>query len=120
MNDDPLAPASACCDSASACVFAKALFARSAQCGLARRRAVAERELIECQSPVARMNCRTLERLLQERSRFALKLRVGAPVMHAQALRLQCGGLQGLQLALGAPTSDVHDWWAWRTSATEA
>lgn len=109
MDDDHLSPASTCCDSASACVFAKALFARSAQCGLARRRAIAERELIECQSPVARMNCGTLERLLRERSRFVLKLRSNAPAMHAQALRLQCGGLQGLQLALGTPNGDVHE-----------
>ena len=106
MNE--LEPAPSCCDSAAACVFAKALFARSAQCALARRRAIAEREVIECPSPVARMNCRTLEQLLRERARFVLRLRAGAPPMHAQALRLQCGGLQGLQQALGAPTGDVH------------
>jgi hypothetical protein len=28
--------------------------------------------------------------------------------MHAQALRLQCGGLQGMQQALAAPVRDVH------------
>jgi hypothetical protein len=108
MNGDDLEPASSCCDSAAACVFAKALFARSAQCALARRRAIAEREVIECPSPVARMNCRTLEQLLRERARFVLKLHAGTPLMHAQALRLQCGGLQGLQQALDAPTGDVH------------
>ena len=109
MSDDETGRASSCCDTRSACVFAKALFARSAQCGLAHRRAIAEREVIECPSPVARMNCRTLERLLHERACFALKLRAGAPPMHVQALRLQCGGLQALQQALAAPVADVHD-----------
>ena len=108
MNDDDSTPAPACCDSAVACVFAKALFARAAQCELSRRRAIADREVIECPSPSARMNCQTLAQLARERARFVLKLRDGTPVMHAQALRLQCGGLQGLQQALGAPKAGVH------------
>jgi hypothetical protein len=29
-------------------------------------------------------------------------------LIHAQALRLQCGGLQGMQQALAAPVADVH------------
>jgi hypothetical protein len=107
MNDDS-DPTPSCCDSSVACVFAKALFARAAQCELSRRRAIAERELIECSSPTARMNCQTLVQLMHERARFVLKLRNGTPVMHAQAMRLQCGGLQGLERALDAPKADVH------------
>jgi hypothetical protein len=92
-----------------ACVFGKALLARAAQCELARRRAMAERDLIECSSPEARMDCQTLAQLTRERARFVLKLpRSGAPVLHAQAMRLQCGGLQGLQQALGLQETDVH------------
>jgi hypothetical protein len=92
-----------------ACVFAKALLARAAQCELARRRAMAERDLIECSSPEARMDCQILAQLTRERARFVLKLpRSGAPVLHAQAMRLQCGGLQGLQQALGLQETDVH------------
>ncbi len=98
-----------CCDSASACVFAKALLARSAACALATRRSVAERTLVECSSPVARTNCGTLAALLHERARFALRLPPpGRPLMHMQALRLQCGGLAGLRQVLGSPDLDVH------------
>lgn len=98
-----------CCESASACVFAKALLSRSAVCELAQRRTLAERDVIECTSPVARMNCATLAALLHERARFKLHLpRPGQPLMHAHALRLQCGGLLGVQLALGAARPDVH------------
>jgi hypothetical protein len=101
----------ACCGGASgaACVFSKALLARSAVCERAERRSVGERELIECSSPVALMNCGTLAALLHERARFALRLpSPGQPVMHAQALRLQCGGLVGLQQALAIAQPDVH------------
>ena len=99
----------ACCESGAVCVFAKALLARSASCELAARRSLGERELLECTSPVARMNCGTLAALLHERARFALRLPApGQPLMHAQALRLHCGGLLGLQQALAAEHADVH------------
>jgi hypothetical protein len=99
----------ACCESTAVCVFAKALLSRSSACELAARRHLGERELIECSSPVARLNCGTLAALLHERARFALRLPApGHPLMHAQALRLHCGGLQGLRRALDAERTDVH------------
>jgi hypothetical protein len=106
---DDAAPAAPCCESSAACVFAKALLARSAVCELARRRALAERELVECSSPVARTNCALLAALLRERARFALRLpATGQPLMHLQALRLQCGGLSALQQVLACDHRDVH------------
>ena len=97
-----------CGGSDRACVFASALQARATGCELARRICLAERELLECGSPVARINCETLAALLRERSRFALRLPApGRPLMHAQVLRLQCGGLTALQSLLGGP-ADVH------------
>lgn len=91
------------------CVFAKALLARSAACENAARRSVGERSLVDCASPVARTNCDTLAALLRERARFPLHLPPeGRPLMHVQALRLQCGGLAALQRLVGAHTADVH------------
>lgn len=106
---DSLGPHLACCDSDHACVFAKALLARSATCELSHRRAIAERDLLECTSPVARINCETLAALLHERARFALRLPApGRPLIHAQSLRLQCGGLAALRQELAMDGSDVH------------
>jgi hypothetical protein len=100
---------SACCDSPSACVFARVLLARDAVCTLARRRSLAERELVECSSPVAHTNCGTLAALMHERARLTLKLpRPEQPLTHAQALRLHCGALAGLREALGEGQTDVH------------
>ncbi len=105
----PQPPGALCCDSDSACVFAKALLARTAVCKRAERRAVAERVLVECSSPVARTNCGTLAALMHERARFALRLPpAGRPLIHMQALRLQCGGLVALQQVLGSESRDVH------------
>jgi len=98
-----------CCEEPMACVFAKALLARHAQCKLAQRQQQAERTLLSCTSPVARTNCQLLAALLHERARFALRLPpAGRPLMHAQAMRLQCGGLIALQQTLQAEDADVH------------
>jgi hypothetical protein len=102
----------ACCAGPTACVFTKAVLAREAGCELARRQAVGERDLVACASPVAHTNCTTLAALLRERATFALRLSPhGAPLVHAKALQLQCGGLRALQLALDGETAtppDVH------------
>jgi hypothetical protein len=93
-----------------ACVFEKALLARCADCRLAARHALAEREAIGCRSPAARADCGTLFALLRERSAFALKTsRKSEPLPHAQSMRLQCGGMQGLALAMNAgDKDDIH------------
>ncbi len=90
------------------CVFEKALLARCADCGVAVRHALAEREAIACSSPVARANCDTLLAMLRERSAFALKLPPGARLPHALTMKLQCGGLRGLRRIAGTGESDVH------------
>lgn len=98
-----------CCEGPMACVFAKALLARHARCGLAQRQQHAERTLLNCNSQVAHTNCRLLAELLHERARFALRLPpAGRPLMHAQSMRLQCGGLIALQQHLQAWDADVH------------
>lgn len=92
------------------CVFEKALLSRCADCGLAARRALAEREAIGCGSTVARANCATLLGMLRERCAFALKSgRRDGPLPHALSMRLQCGGLGALARALDAGDArDVH------------
>lgn len=98
-----------CDDTDRGCVFSRALLARAAACECVARRTLGEREVLECTQPVARNNCSLLRALMRERARFALKLPPGtAPLVHAQVLRLQCGGLLGLQQALAAGHSDVH------------
>lgn len=104
------APAVSCCAApgANACVFAKALLSRAAGCELAARRTRGEQEVLECTSPVARINCATLAALFHERARFALRLPApGRPLMHQHAMRLQCGGLAALRESIGGD-GDVH------------
>jgi len=90
------------------CVFAKALLSRCAECATSVRRALAERETIGCASPVAHTNCETFAALLRERAAFTLRLTTGAPLPHAAAMKLQCGGLAGLRACADGSEADVH------------
>lgn len=91
------------------CVFQGALLAQQAQCKLALKKSLAEREGLCCSQPTAQLNCELLERLLLERATFALQLHPKAPLTHAKVMKLQCGGLLGLREVLGAPQTDVHE-----------
>lgn len=107
--DSPDSLAASCCHSERACVFTKALLAHAARCELAMRHSAGEIDALTCSSPVAQTNCATLAALLRERAMFTLRLpRSPAPLVHAKALQLQCGGLRGLQRVLGAADADVH------------
>jgi len=93
------------------CVFEKALLSRCAVCQLAASHALAERETIACSSPLARADCGQLSGLLREKSAFALRLTNTQRILpHAMVMKIQCGGLQGLQQVLDAeaPAPDVR------------
>ncbi len=92
----------------SPCVFAKAIAAGCADCAAAVRHALAERETIGCTSSAAHANCTALATLLRERAAFALRLRTDVPLPHAAAMKLQCGGLAGLAVSVGAAPTDVR------------
>jgi len=84
------------------CAFEKAILARCGVCSLAERQHTAEREAVACASVPAREQCVALRVLLRQSSVFALKLtQADAPLPHAKEMKLQCGGLRGLQQALG-------------------
>jgi hypothetical protein len=101
--------APSCCGPARRCVFAKALLARSAVCALSARQAEGELVHVVCTEAVPRQRCATLAALLHERSRFALRLPApGTVLLHVQALRLQCGGLDALRGLVGEGLPDVH------------
>lgn len=91
------------------CPFGKAILARCCACPLSGKRAIAERETVNCSRAAAREQCLALYKLLRGNSAFALKLvHADEPLTHAQKMKIQCGGLHGLQLALD-DTDEVSD-----------
>lgn len=108
MSDARSEPEQAATPQALPCVFRAPILAQVAGCALIGKQSVAEREAVLCTHMPAHLNCETLERLLFERATFPLHLKPGAPMTHATVMRVQAGGLRGLQHCLGSALPDVH------------
>ena len=83
------------------CIFGKAILACRCACSLVKKRYLAERETLVCADAPAQAACEQLHDLLLHNAAFTLKhIHDAAPITHAQEMKLQCGGLQGVQLAV--------------------
>lgn len=83
------------------CPFEKALLSSRCACAKFQRLNIAEREAASCISPVAQARCIVLLEQLYQNARFALKQsRLDGPTPHAKSMKVQCGGLLGLQAVL--------------------
>jgi len=94
------------------CPFEKALLQRACACPMASKTNIAEREAINCQSHEAQENCVDFLQFLRRRANFALGItHTPGALPHAKAIKIQCGGLLGLQKALDpiAEESKVSD-----------
>lgn len=91
------------------CPFEKSILTNEGQCSRAARFLIAEREGVHCTDENAQAQCLRLLAELRQRARFALRTPAAATrLAHAQSMRMQVGGLRGLQAAL-APGQPVPD-----------
>lgn len=91
------------------CAFEKGVLARCIACGKAEKHLLAERETLNCADAAAQARCTELKTLLRSHSAFALKIpHIGAQLPHAKELKIQCGGLKGLQHAISG-SDQVED-----------
>lgn len=95
------------------CVFEKALNSRVCACECAQRFNLADREGVACRALAAQAQCQSLLDKFRETARFALHLKqVTGPLPHASEIKVQNGGLLGLQTVLtsiaSTPVANVH------------
>lgn len=84
-----------------ACPFEKAILICQCGCREAGRINIAEREAVNCLDAAALEDCVQLLGLLRHNAAFALKLtHVDEVLPHAKHVKVQCGGLLGLQRVL--------------------
>ncbi|HHJ17356.1 MAG TPA: hypothetical protein ENJ80_11740 [Gammaproteobacteria bacterium] len=89
------------------CVFEKAVLTRRCSCLCSTRFYLADREGIACDSAPAHERCSRLLELLRENARFALKITsLDSELPHAKEIRVQNGGLLGLQRVLRPELDD--------------
>jgi len=94
------------------CVFEKAVLTRRCHCSCSARFYLADREGISCNAEQANARCKHLLQLMRDNARFALKLTgTGDELPHAKEIKVQNGGLLGLQgiLQPESPTDSVVD-----------
>lgn len=91
------------------CPFEQAILSGQAGCRLAQRLCIGERDGLRCAHDVPQLRCLAFLDLARTQARFTLKAADReAALTHAQALRVQIGGLRGLaaMLAQDAPGAD--------------
>jgi hypothetical protein len=92
------------------CAFEKALLSRHCDCAKVTRFNLGDREGVACSLWTSQQNCAKLLGLLRENARFALQTRaLPGPLPHARELRVQAGGLKGLQSLITAADPAVAD-----------
>jgi len=83
------------------CAFEKAILSSRCHCAFCQRLNIAEREAVMCQAQAAALPCAELLAQLRQNATFALKLtHLDGPLPHAKEMKVQCGGLLGLQAVL--------------------
>jgi len=90
-----------------ACPFEKALVAKRCFCEKEVRHNIAERDVAGCSSAEIAEDCGTLLDLLRHNAQFALHLtHIEGGLPHAKEMKVQCGGLLGLQKVLDPAKAD--------------
>lgn len=83
------------------CYFEKLLLLRYGGCEQAKKLFLAEREAFACDSEDAQHQCFKVLEYLRSNARFALQMtQVDGPLPHAKEIKVQVGGLFGLQQLL--------------------
>ena len=91
------------------CVFEKAILSRRCGCECSNRFYLADREGVACNSATAHTRCADLIQLLRENAKFALKLTtLDGELPHAKEIKVQNGGLLGLQRILRPDLSGIN------------
>lgn len=89
------------------CVFEKAILSRRSNCSRCTRFHLADREGAACDAASAQGRCQSLLERLRRSAIFALKITAAeGPLPHAKEIKVQNGGLLGLQ-GLLAPDADL-------------
>jgi len=91
------------------CVFEKAINARRCTCSQAKRFNLADREGVACDSDDANERCTTLLIMMRQKASFALQMtNVPGPLPHAKEVKVQIGGMLGIQSILYPEKQDLE------------
>ncbi|MDH5257977.1 MAG: hypothetical protein OEX07_08205 [Gammaproteobacteria bacterium] len=79
------------------CVYQKAILSARCECPHGHKLNIAEREAVACDFIEAREQCQILFDSFIQKARFALRKLDESPLTHAETIKIQVGGITGLQ-----------------------
>jgi hypothetical protein len=92
------------------CVLEKALNTRKVTCSHSERFYLADREGVGCKSDSAQRRCQNLLTCMRDAARFSLQMtHIGGPLPHNKEIKVQAGGLLGLQALLHPERGDSDE-----------
>jgi hypothetical protein len=90
------------------CPYEKAINSRRCNCSQSRRFNLANREGVACKSAPGNLLCNELLNIMRLKARFSLHVtHATSPLPHAKEIRVQVGGMLGLQKAVDPATEDA-------------
>lgn len=90
------------------CPYEKAINSRRCNCSQSKRFNLANREGVACKSAPGNLLCNELLKIMRQKARFSLHVtHATSPLPHAKEIKVQVGGLLGLQKAMDTQAADV-------------
>ena len=90
------------------CPYEKAINSRRCNCSQSRRFNLANREGVACKSEAGNLLCNDLLNIMRQKARFSLHVtHATSPLPHAKEIKVQVGGLLGLQKLLNPQAANA-------------
>jgi len=91
------------------CAFEKSVLINQCNCSKAERFCIAEREGVHCLSEEGQARCLDALSILRDHATFALRELTEGKLPHGKAMRVQIGGMRGLNKLLNGDDTQVPD-----------
>jgi hypothetical protein len=91
------------------CAFEKSVLINQCNCSKAERFCIAEREGVHCLSEEGQARCLDALSILRDHATFALRELTEGKLPHGKAMRVQIGGMRGLNKLLNGDDTQLPD-----------
>jgi len=89
------------------CVFEKGILSLKSRCSYQHKFHLADRHCVGCTDTVMQLNCKAFLDHLRKQTRFVFKIPIEGPLPHNKEIKVQNGGMLGMQKLLSEGDNDA-------------
>jgi len=89
------------------CVFEKGILSLKSRCSYQHKFHLADRHCVGCTDTVMQLNCKAFLDHLRKQTRFVFKINIEGPLPHNKEIKVQNGGMLGMQKLLSEEDNDA-------------